>query len=130
LTNRTASFIGKGDTAFTATSEDDIARFVSLAFQHLPDSELQNRSLQVAGRNLTVNQLFKEAAKEGGKDWTFNILSLEEGEKRSKDLSLGVESFVAWLVLGVEKGVAAITPNDHEKVHFQPKDNPVDFLRA
>lgn len=126
----TATIVGKGDTPFATTSPADIARFVARAFATLPASELVNKSLNVAGSSISVNDILAAATARDGQTWTVTHTPVEDAERASKDLSLGVASFSTWLLLSVEKGSAQISSTDHARVGFEPQDSVVDALLA
>jgi hypothetical protein len=124
----TATVVGKGDALFATTCLNDIARFVALAFQKLPASELHNRKLQVVGKNTTVNQLFQNATKKNGKAWNIKYTSVKEAKETSADMSKGMEAFMAWLNWAIESGSGQLSRPDNDRLGFKPLEDPVDDL--
>jgi hypothetical protein len=118
------TIVGKGETAFSATSRHDIGRFVAHVLTTAAPAELAWRTFRFEGDRLTLHEVAARAERKLGTTIEITYLDFDEVKKNYDT------DFFAFLTTVVEDGRAASgSPEEAQATvsKYFPDWNPAKF---
>ncbi|KAI9291527.1 NAD(P)-binding protein [Neoconidiobolus thromboides FSU 785] len=117
IKNSKAQIVGKGDTQFTVTSLNDVAKFV---YQTYYLSVFKNTTVNIVGENTTINKILKDITKVTGKKFKATHISLAEVQKVLDNPNIDFFGKISYyLRKDIELGDIKLPSNHNDLVNFK-----------